>query len=92
MRRLDRGAGPAAHPGGADAQALARGEPLPASQQAALEDAGLLVLNMAEGLQADVRQRIAQALPAVPGVGPNRASFRWNALPGLADARRRGCG
>lgn len=67
-----------------DAQALARGEPLPVSQQAALEGAGLLVLNKAEGLQADVRQRIVQALPGVPQCWTEQGQLPLERLPGLA--------
>ena len=49
-----------------DAQALASGEPLPASQQAALAGAGLLVLNKAEELDAEARARLLAELPSVP--------------------------
>ncbi|MEK1839205.1 MAG: CobW-like GTP-binding protein, partial [Pseudomonas sp.] len=42
-----------------DARALAAGKPLPAAQQQALDGAGLLLLNKAEGLDDRDRQRVA---------------------------------
>ena len=48
-----------------DVQSLAAGKPLPAAQQETLNSAGLLVLNKAEGLDIDDRQRIA----GTPGPG-----------------------
>ncbi len=47
-----------------DAMALAAGKPLPTSQQAALAQAGLLVLNKSAHLDAVIRQQIADGLPA----------------------------
>lgn len=47
-----------------DAAALARREPLPASQQSTLSSAGLLVLNKSEGLNDEARTAIAASLPA----------------------------
>ncbi|TRX73770.1 CobW family GTP-binding protein [Pseudomonas mangiferae] len=49
-----------------DAAALARGEALPDVQRAALATAGLLVLNKAEGLDAEACARATRALPARP--------------------------
>lgn len=46
-----------------DAQALAAGQPLPATQQTALAAAALLVLNKADGLDAAARQRVRERLP-----------------------------
>lgn len=47
-----------------DAMALAAGKALPPSQQVALAQAGLLVLNKSASLDAAVRQQIADGLPA----------------------------
>ena len=49
-----------------DAQALAAGKPLPEAQQQALNSAGLLLLNKAEGLDDSDRQRIAAQLSMHP--------------------------
>ena len=49
-----------------DAQMLAGGQPLADSQQAALVDAGLLVLNKAEAVDSEKRVWITSRLPAVP--------------------------
>ena len=46
-----------------DAAALAAGRPLPQSQQAALTDTGLLLLNKAEGLDATTRALLQAQLP-----------------------------
>lgn len=65
-----------------DAQALASGEPLPASQQAALSEAGLLLLNKAEGLDAEVRSRLQAELPARPLIWTSQGVLAFNQLPG----------
>ncbi len=65
-----------------DAQALARGESLPASQQAALGEAGLLVLNKAEGLDADARARVQAALPPRPLIWTSQGALAFDQLPG----------
>lgn len=65
-----------------DAQALASGEPLPASQQAALSEAGLLVLNKAEGLDADARARVQAALPRRPLIWTSQGALAFDQLPG----------
>jgi G3E family GTPase len=49
-----------------DAQMLAGGQPLADSQQAALVDAGLLVLNKAEAVDSEKRVWITSRLPTVP--------------------------
>ncbi|MDO8402712.1 MAG: CobW-like GTP-binding protein [Pseudomonas sp.] len=66
-----------------DAQALAAGKPLPEAQQEALSSAGLLVLNKAEGLDVNDRQRIAAQLPARPLYWTQQARLPLNELPGL---------
>lgn len=66
-----------------DAQALATGRALPNSQQEALDSAGLLLLNKAEGLDADVRQQIAERLPERPLYWTQQASLPLSELPGL---------
>ncbi|MGV8888996.1 MAG: CobW family GTP-binding protein [Pseudomonas sp.] len=66
-----------------DAQALAAGKPLPEAQQEALSSAGLLLLNKAEGLDANDRQRIAAQLPSRPLYWTQQALLPLSKLPGL---------
>ena len=66
-----------------DAQALAAGKPLPAAQQETLNSAGLLVLNKAEDLDADDRQRIAAQLLPRPLYWTQHAQLPLSHLPGL---------
>ncbi|MFJ3487580.1 CobW family GTP-binding protein [Pseudomonas sp. NPDC090202] len=66
-----------------DAQALAVGNPLPPTQQEALADAGLLLLNKAEGLSEAVRQRIVSQLPDGPLLWAERAALSLDQLPGV---------
>ncbi|MGW8463872.1 CobW family GTP-binding protein [Pseudomonas sp. CLCA07] len=66
-----------------DAQALAAGKPLPEAQQEALNSGGLLVLNKAEGLDFDDRQRIAAQLPPGPLYWTQQAQLPLSNLPGL---------
>jgi Ni2+-binding GTPase involved in maturation of urease and hydrogenase len=67
-----------------DAQALATGKPLPAAQQAALDSAGLLLMNKSEGLDDRDRQRIAVQLPVRPLYWTQQASLPLRELPGVA--------
>jgi G3E family GTPase len=66
-----------------DAQALAAGKPLPAAQQETLNSAGLLVLNKAENLDVDDRQRIAAQLLPRPLYWTQQAQLPLSHLPGL---------
>ena len=66
-----------------DAQALAAGKPLPEAQQEALNSAGLLLLNKAEGLDVNDRQRIAAQLPSRPLYWTQQAILPLSKLPGL---------
>ena len=66
-----------------DAQALAAGKPLPESQQETLNSAGLLVLNKADHLDVDDRQRIAAQLPPRPLYWTQQALMPLSNLPGL---------
>ncbi len=66
-----------------DAQALAAGKPLPEAQQEVLNSGGLLVLNKAEGLDFDDRQRIAARLPPGPLYWTQQAQLPLSNLPGL---------
>lgn len=66
-----------------DAAALARGDALPDSQRDALEGAGLLVLNKAENLDADSRQRVAEQLPRLPLSWTVQGRLSLAELPGL---------
>ncbi|GLK87229.1 CobW family GTP-binding protein [Pseudomonas turukhanskensis] len=67
-----------------DAEALANGQPLPATQQAALAGAGLLVLNKAENLDGPTRDSLAQHLPARPLFWTSQGALPVAELPGVA--------
>lgn len=66
-----------------DAAALAAGRPLPAAQQAALDGAGLLLLNKSEGLDAAARARLAARLPARPLRWIEQGRLPLAELPGI---------
>jgi len=66
-----------------DAQALAVGKPLPATQQETLNSAGLLLLNKSEDLDTADRQRIAAQLPARRLYWTQQAELPLSELPGL---------
>jgi len=66
-----------------DAQALAVGKPLPASQREALASAGLLVLNKDESLDGDQRLAIERQLPDKPLYWTRQAQLPLEHLPGL---------
>ena len=66
-----------------DAAALARGEPLPPSQQQALQSSGLLVLNKCEELDQADRQRLAASLPALPLRWTHEGDLPIAELPGI---------
>lgn len=66
-----------------DAQALAAGKPLPAAQQEALNNAGLLLLNKSEGLEGGDRRRIAVLLPDRPLYWTQQAVMPLSELPGV---------
>ncbi|OCR25613.1 cobalamin biosynthesis protein CobW [Pseudomonas syringae] len=65
-----------------DSASLAKGQALPASQQDALADAGLLVLNKSAQLSVAERQRIAQALPNRALIWTDHGALPLLALPG----------
>ena len=67
-----------------DVSALAAGQPLPESQQATLSQAGLLVLNKAEGLDLAARARVQQALPERPLCWTSQGQLAVSELPGFA--------
>lgn len=69
-----------------DAAAMASGQPLPDSQQAALADAGLLVMNKSNLLDEALRSEIAKRLPDRPMFWTEQAVLPLRLLPGL-DAR-----
>jgi len=71
-----------------DAAALAVGRPLPPAQQAALGEAGLLLLNKSEGLDATARALLAAQLPARPLRWTSQGRLALAELPGI-DARAR---
>ena len=66
-----------------DAQALAAGKSLPATQQEALNSAGLLLLNKTENLEAGDRQRVVAQLPSRPLYWTQQAILPLKELPGL---------
>jgi G3E family GTPase len=66
-----------------DAQALAADKPLPVTQQNALADAGLLVLNKSAGLDESTRQTIVGALPERPVFWTESAALPLEHLPGI---------
>lgn len=66
-----------------DAAALASGQTLPDSQQAALAEAGLLVLNKAEGLDARARALLVARLPQRPLCWTSQGQLEIAALPGI---------
>lgn len=67
-----------------DAAALAAGQALPDSQLAALEAAGLLLLNKAEGLDPAARARVLAALPARALRWTSQGALDFADLPGSA--------
>lgn len=67
-----------------DAAALARGQPLPASQQAALGEAGLLVLNKSATLDGTAKALLAAQLPARPLHWTEQGQLPLGLLPGIA--------
>jgi len=66
-----------------DAAALAAGQPLPETQQAALGQAGLLVLNKAENLDPKARAQLAASLPPRPLFWTSQGALPLAELPGL---------
>lgn len=67
-----------------DAAALASGQVLPESQQAALADAGLLLLNKSEGLTAAARALLQTQLPQRPLRWTTHGELALCELPGIA--------
>lgn len=67
-----------------DAQSLRAGKALPAAQQEALANAGLLLLNKAEDLDDVARHTIARSLPPVRLIWTQQAYLPLGELPGLA--------
>jgi G3E family GTPase len=68
-----------------DAAALAAGQALADSQQAALASAGLLLLNKAEGLDETAKARVLARLPARALHWTSQAALDLAQLPGYAD-------
>ncbi len=64
-----------------DTQVLAAGQSLADSQQAALVDAGLLVLNKAEAVDSEKRVWITSRLPAVPCYWTEQGRLPLDELP-----------
>ncbi len=69
-----------------DAAALSRGEALPDSQRQALNDAGLLLLNKSETLDASGRTRLTEQLPKQTLYWTTQGQLPLERLPGI-DAR-----
>lgn len=66
-----------------DSLALAEGRALPPSQQAALAEAGLLVMNKSAQLDTGERQRIARALPDRPLFWTENGALPLSNVPGV---------
>lgn len=66
-----------------DAPALLRGEVLADSQQQAMADAALLVLNKSEGLDAEQRQQVSRNLPCCAQFWTSQGVLPIEQLPGL---------
>ncbi|WP_341960972.1 CobW-like GTP-binding protein [Pseudomonas sp. RC10] len=66
-----------------DAQALAAGKPLPPTQQEAVGNAGLLVLNKSEGLNAAARDTLVTMLPERAVCWTESGALPLQRLPGI---------
>lgn len=66
-----------------DAAALARGEPLPPSQQQVLPHSGLLLMNKSEDLSETARQRLIAQLPPLPLHWTQQGALPIGELPGI---------
>ncbi|HEX8594160.1 MAG TPA: CobW family GTP-binding protein [Pseudomonas sp.] len=66
-----------------DAASLAKGHTLPLTQQEAVADAGLLVMNKSAQLTAADRQRILLTLPQCPAVWTDQGALLLSQLPGF---------
>ena len=66
-----------------DAAALSRGEPLPDSQQQALAQAGLLLMNKSETLDQPSRTRLAEQLSEQPLYWTTQGQLPLEQLPGI---------
>lgn len=66
-----------------DAAALSRGEPLPDSQQQALAQAGLLLMNKSETLDQPSRTRLAEQLSGQPLYWTTQGQLSLEQLPGI---------
>ncbi|MEX6664019.1 GTP-binding protein [Pseudomonas sp. W2-17] len=73
-----------------DAQALAEGKELPDSQRDALAQAGLLVLNKSEGLDAVARKAIIAALPPNGLYWTDHGVLALDSLPGIESSPHAG--
>ncbi|MBF8743701.1 CobW family GTP-binding protein [Pseudomonas guariconensis] len=69
-----------------DTQALARGEPLPEAQQAALAAAGMLVFNKSASVDEKNRLLISARLPDLPSYWTEHGAFALDRLPSIAPA------
>ncbi|MEX5573060.1 CobW family GTP-binding protein [Pseudomonas lijiangensis] len=67
-----------------DAMSMAAGQPLPATQQDALAEAGLVVMNKAQTIDQASRQRLAEALPEHSLVWVEKGQLELAHLPGFA--------
>ena len=71
-----------------DAAALARHEALPPQQQDIVEQAGLLLLNKSEALDANAREQLAQRLPDRPLCWTEHGQLAFAQLPTSAAGAR----
>jgi G3E family GTPase len=75
-----------------DAQAFARGKVLPDAQRGAMTQAGLVVLNKSEGLDAATRNAIVDELPVRPLRWVDHGALPLDALPGVEVRAQAGAG
>ncbi len=68
-----------------DAAAMAAGQPLPATQQEALAEAGLVVMNKSEQLDEAARQALAEQMKPCALLWTRHAGLPLNRLPGFVD-------
>ncbi|GFM80672.1 cobalamin biosynthesis protein CobW [Pseudomonas cichorii] len=68
-----------------DAISMAAGQPLPVTQQDALADAGLVVMNKAQGIDDASRRRLAEALPEHSLIWVEQGQLALAQLPGFLE-------
>lgn len=72
-----------------DAQALARGEPLPDAQQAALPACALLIFNKSQAVDERARLLITRRFPNISGCWTENGELPLNQVPGFSTGGNR---